>query len=257
MIQCFATTSLFPGSGRTYTAQHGKKWWTRDISASTWRELLAKVDTPLGLYYSVDVYKDKKWDGAELIFDIDIKDLGLEHAEKHRIGKAVFPCEQCMDAALHEAHALCDVLRDWFGHTGTIYWSGNAGFHIHYMVDTLSYVARKSLVHYIRNLGLHIDGQVTYGKNRVFRLPYSMGKGGMVKHCIGDNFDIYNTFFTRNEHVSILSKINHDNMMGYKIVRDKIQKNTGLSGTIHYIVGVWNNCLTNRITCRSLRHFTA
>lgn len=103
--------------------------------------------------------KEKSWNGAGLIFDIDAKDLALPCRVEHSIcvctecarvsaakaGKCAacsstkvtvrsLPCTKCSAAALKEVDKLCEILVEDLGIDGDsidVYFSGNEGFHVH------------------------------------------------------------------------------------------------------------------------------
>ncbi len=120
-------------------------------------------EAPLDVYVSGARYmlpdmpmRDKVWQGADLIFDIDAKDLGLECRPSHtaavcgRCGRAdagaagscgrcgsgdvagvSVACPKCVGAAGNHAARLLRILADDFGVEGAVYFSGNDGFHVH------------------------------------------------------------------------------------------------------------------------------
>lgn len=137
-------------------------------------------------YYSFPdlTMTEKDWQGADLIFDIDAKDLALSCRDKHVIsvcdkcnktckqaqcelcGQATdikqksLPCKKCMTAAKQQAKLLVDVLRDDLG-VGfdeiSIYFSGNEGYHVHVAHDAFRSIdarARTDLVDYMMLRGL-------------------------------------------------------------------------------------------------------
>ena len=97
----------------------------------------------------------KDWQGADLIFDIDAKDLGLPCRDSHAVSicsgcggvsaggpacgckksaRVSLPCRACIDAAKAEVVKLTRILADDFGvdpPSIRVYFSGNEGFHIH------------------------------------------------------------------------------------------------------------------------------
>lgn len=95
--------------------------------------------------------EDKERQEADLIFDIDAKDLAPECGRKHVLSacgtcgrparaecgcgsKSIhpsMPCTECIEAAKAETLRLVDVLASDFGITGpTVHFSGNEGFHV-------------------------------------------------------------------------------------------------------------------------------
>jgi DNA primase small subunit len=140
-------------------------------------------------YYNHPSYpmQEKEWLGADLIFDIDAKDLLLPcqashsylicesclHAIKGREGSdrchlcgsqnvilESIPCKVCFDSTKKEVRKLLNVLIDDFGINDKsiqIYFSGNEGFHL-YVTDTnflnLDAQARLDISGYILGKGM-------------------------------------------------------------------------------------------------------
>jgi len=146
-------------------------------------------------YYSFPALplKEKDWQGADLIFDIDAKDLELPCRKKHVLGvcepccrsmtgnpdgtttaavcdgcggseskmrKKSLPCKPCMQAAKKQVRGLVDILcRDLGVSPGEIktYFSGNEGFHLHVAHDAFRVLGRQErsdLADYIMLKGL-------------------------------------------------------------------------------------------------------
>jgi DNA primase small subunit len=136
-------------------------------------EILATAlkEVPSDLYCSNGYYRfptypmqEKEWLGADLIFDIDTKDMhlscqkdhsyflcescsqaaknipGLNRCDScnfHNLVPVSIPCATCLDGAKNEVRKLLLVLMDDFGIDEKdiqIYFSGNDGFHL-YVVD--------------------------------------------------------------------------------------------------------------------------
>jgi len=126
--------------------------------------LVLMNNSPADVYCSNGYYTfpglamaEKDWKGADLIFDIDAKDLGLECRREHTCSKCSecqrtfrdsktcpdcdsnkvtsrsFPCETCIKAAKGEVEKLSGILVDDLGvdpQKILVYFSGNEGFHI-------------------------------------------------------------------------------------------------------------------------------
>ena len=140
----------------------------RHLSYSNERELrvLLVSTAPSDVYCSNAFYlfpklsmKQKSWGGANLIFDIDSKDLKLScrpghsiaicqecmHVSAFTIGKCAecsstrliirsLPCTKCIDAAFKETKKLQEILINDLGienNLMNVYFSGNEGFHVH------------------------------------------------------------------------------------------------------------------------------
>ncbi len=156
--------------------------------------------------------KDKGFRGADLIFDIDAKDLKLSCRDKHVIYTCVtcgslknmcrcdvskvqvqsLACDRCIDAARNEAVKLVSILSDDFGIPDvSVYFSGNEGFHVHAgnTYASLDSRQRQEICDYVSSRGVKIDSQVTTDVSRIFRLAGTLNsKSGLAKmHC--DNLD--------------------------------------------------------------------
>ncbi len=159
----------------------------RHVSLKNDKELrvLLVQDVPSDVYCSNAYYafpnlgiKEKGWNAADLIFDIDAKDLKLPCRIDHTVSicadckqisrgdcctncnstkltKKSIMCTKCIDGAKKETKRLVDILTDDFGieHTQIdVYFSGNDGFHV-YVYDVrfheLESKERSELVDYI------------------------------------------------------------------------------------------------------------
>ena len=128
--------------------------------------------------------KEKDWQGADLIFDIDAKDLALPCRDKHvlyvcencgdvcksitcescgpagRTKQRSLPCNKCVNSSKQQVRSLVKILCDDLGvlyDEITIYFSGNDGFHIHVDHEAFRNIdkrARADLVDYITLNGL-------------------------------------------------------------------------------------------------------
>lgn len=179
--------------------QFGVQGMVRHLSFKNLGELVATLvkEVPSDVYCSNALYRfptlpmqEKQWLGADLIFDIDGKDLGLPCVPSHsylvcaacgrvsgpREGREEFacpacgaakaaqhivvPCQKCIAGSKKEAAQLLDFLVDDLGidrQSIDLYFSGNNGFHFH-VRDTayrpLDSQARSDLVGYVAGVGL-------------------------------------------------------------------------------------------------------
>jgi DNA primase small subunit len=173
----------------------------RHLSFKSIKELHAMLvrEAPSDVYCSSAYYRspaqqpmqEKQWIGADLIFDIDAKDLELRCLPSHsyllcmNCGYALPPaldqqqksyacpschykkadyisisCPKCIDASKKEVTRLIEFLIVDLGMQQSdiqIYFSGNNGFHIHIKHDAyvpLDSQARSDLVGYLSGVGL-------------------------------------------------------------------------------------------------------
>jgi DNA primase small subunit len=178
-------------------AQFDHPGMTRHLSFSSIKELHAMLvkEVPSDVYCSNAYYKfptqsmqEKQWLGADLIFDIDGKDLDLPCIPSHTYplctscghvsplhGKKEYscqscsgkkaeyisiPCNKCIEGSKNEVRRLIEFLTGDLGmqrNNIRIYFSGNNGFHI-YIGDgeymPLDSQARSDIVGYLSGAGL-------------------------------------------------------------------------------------------------------
>lgn len=177
-------------------AQFGMHGMVRHVSFRNMGELVATLvkEVPSDVYCSNALYRfptlsmqEKQWLGADLIFDIDGKDLDLScvpshsypvcsacgHASSPQEGeyacpacsgkKAEYvsiPCGKCVEGSKKEAKLLIEFLTRDLGigrQNMRMYFSGNNGFHFHVHDDEyrpLDSQARADLVGYLAGIGL-------------------------------------------------------------------------------------------------------
>jgi DNA primase small subunit len=148
--------------------------------------------SPSDVYYSSAYYTyptedmdRKRWQGADLIFDIDADHLETDCKETHilwvcekcertgfgnppskcqecegKIRDTNWVCENCLEATKKETIKLLEILTRDFGFllkNMLISFSGNRGYHVHVEnedVKNLDQLARKEIVDYIKGTGL-------------------------------------------------------------------------------------------------------
>lgn len=163
----------------------------RHIQISSPNELRALLmqETPLEVYASNATYMlpdlpipEKDWQQADLIFDIDSKDLELKCRASHTIhtcsvcgttlsgtdchtcgpgrsNPVSLPCDNCISHAKSETETLLEILQQDFGiRSGvSVYFSGNEGFHVH-ITDTdfskLGTAERADIIDYLMFRGI-------------------------------------------------------------------------------------------------------
>lgn len=183
--------------------QFGQAGMLRHLSFKSMKELDAMLvrEAPSDVYCSNAYYRfptqqpmqEKQWLGADLIFDIDGKDLGMPCVPSHSYSVCVncgyasphvedeerpyscptcsskkadcvsIPCNKCIDGSKKEARSLMEFLLIDIGlerSAITIYFSGNNGFHVHINDDaciSLDPQARSDLVSYLSGTGLLLE----------------------------------------------------------------------------------------------------
>jgi DNA primase small subunit len=180
----------------------GQAGMVRHLSFKSMKELTATImkEVPSDIYCSNAYYRfptysmqEKQWLGADLIFDIDGKDLHLPCVPSHsyrvcancghasapvpeekkdypctecggkKTSNVSIPCNRCIDGSKREVKHLVEFLTGDFGiqlEDIHVYFSGNNGFHI-YVRDgayiSLDPQARSDLVGYLSGSGLMTD----------------------------------------------------------------------------------------------------
>ena len=177
----------------------------RHLSFKSMKELDAMLvrEAPSDVYCSNAYYRfptqqpmqEKQWLGADLIFDIDGKDLGMPCLPSHSYSVCIncgsvsppeqndeerssyscpscgckktdhvsIPCSKCIDGSKKEARRLMNFLLADIGLENSainIYFSGNNGFHVHINDDactSLDPQARSDLVGYLSGTGLMLE----------------------------------------------------------------------------------------------------
>jgi DNA primase small subunit len=166
----------------------------RHLSFRNIGELLAILirEAPSDIYCSNAFYRfpsypmqEKQWDGADLIFDIDAKDLHLPCEQTHsyflcincgevlernvnscpkcdfsKLNHISVPCNRCVHSLKKEVMKLVNLLITDLGikkNCIEVYFSGNNGFHLHILdtrFNTLDSRARADIVGYLMGIGM-------------------------------------------------------------------------------------------------------
>jgi DNA primase small subunit len=181
--------------------QFGGSGMIRHLSFDNIGELVAALirEVPSDVYYSNSYYRsptqpmhDKQWLGADLIFDIDGKDLELKCIPSHSfnictkcksatkidVNKKEYschecnsteakeisvPCDNCIEASKKQVKYLIEILIEDLGIEERqiyTYFSGNNGFHITIKNDVftpLDSQLRSEIIGYILGNGLMIE----------------------------------------------------------------------------------------------------
>ncbi|MEP0825442.1 MAG: DNA primase [Nitrososphaera sp.] len=229
--------------------QFGQPGMVRHLSFKNMKELIATImkEVPSDIYCSNAYYRfpsypmqEKQWLGADLIFDIDGKDLHLpcvpshtyllcatcgrassfaEETKEHyscqgcggKKGESIsIPCSKCVDGSKKEVKRLEEFLTSDFGIQQSdidIYFSGNNGFHVH--VSDNAYVsldpqARSDLVGYITGSGLMTESIGVRKGNAENPFFIRFPRGGLDygwRRRIADRLKINGTSVTRLKHL--------------------------------------------------------
>lgn len=181
---------------REFGYMHLAAGMTRHLSFKSGGEVMAGLvrEVPSDVYCSNAVYRfptlpmnEKQWQGADLIFDIDGKDLDLPCVPSHtyrvcssckhvsppsekeyacpscaskKAEHMSIPCSKCIDGSKKEAKRLIGFLIEDLGIDKSLirmYFSGNNGFHFHIddeLYRPLDSPARSDLVGYLSGIGL-------------------------------------------------------------------------------------------------------
>jgi DNA primase small subunit len=206
----------------------GQAGMLRHLSFKSKKELDAVLvrEAPSDVYCSNAYYRfptqqpmqEKQWLGADLIFDIDGKDLGMPCVPSHSYSVCIncgyvsappeqdeerssysclscgykkadhvsIPCSKCIDGSKKEARHLMDFLLRDIGleHNAiNIYFSGNNGFHVHINDDACSSLdpqARSDLVGYLSGTGLMLESVGVRKTNTDGSFYIKFPKGGLT-----------------------------------------------------------------------------
>lgn len=190
-------------SEREFGFQKFNSGMTRHISLKDDKELhlLLMQKIPSDVYCSNAYYsfpnlpmKEKDWKEADLIFDIDSKDLHLPCRSNHTITKCnecnqisnlstscikchsskletqSLPCKNCIEGSKNEVRKLSTILTEDFGieeNNIHIYFSGNEGFHVYVynsQFQNLGSRERSELVDYFMLKGIIPE---TFGMKKI------------------------------------------------------------------------------------------
>ncbi|MGH9992634.1 MAG: DNA primase small subunit domain-containing protein [Nitrososphaera sp.] len=253
--------------GYTHFGQPGM---VRHLTFRSIGELAAVLvrEAPSDVYCSNAYYRfpaqpmqEKGWQGSDLIFDIDGKDLELACVSSHSYfcctncglpaptedtkqytcrscgGKKAdivsVPCSNCVEESKKEVRKLIGFLTEDLGMDQggiSLYFSGNNGFHVHVTDDAfvpLDPAARSDLVGYISGVGFLTDNVgVRKGKaENLFTVKFP--KGGISygwRKKIGEKLRVESSSMIRLRHIV-------DNAGGYlpfKLALEKMAKQMGV-----------------------------
>ncbi len=196
----------------------------RHLSFKSINELIALLirEVPADVYCSSAYYsyptraiQEKGLKGADLIFDIDIKELKPQCAGRHdvylcsicksplqsnsvcdkcnssSIKHIPIPCNECINLGKSEVRKLLNILEDDFAIDSSnkdevcVYFSGNNGFHVHIKgrYTNLNSNARAEIVNYLSAKGLVYDILFKSKRGKEVRIV----KGGSYKDKDNNN----------------------------------------------------------------------
>ncbi|HEX7178228.1 MAG TPA: DNA primase small subunit domain-containing protein [Nitrososphaeraceae archaeon] len=205
-----------PIGGREFGFMYFDNFMVRHISFKNFGELIVQLikNPPSDVFCSNACYRfpsnpiqEKQWQGADLIFDIDIKDLSVSCMSNHsfymcnmcgnctpknhvctncsneKTLHTYIPCNKCFDEIKRETSKLIEFLNLDIGierRNIEVFFSGNAGYHI-YIINSsynkLDSKARSDIVDYIMGNGIALESMgINKFKNEFFiKFP----KGGL------------------------------------------------------------------------------
>jgi DNA primase small subunit len=191
----------------------------RHLTFSSLGGLVASLilETPSDVFASNAQYdfpvlpiSEKGWRGADLIFDIDLKDINLKCRQSHsfltcyscssnyssgsqeccpkcgsnNFAESMLPCDRCVNGLKNEVLKLHRFLTSDIGISPekiTTYFSGNNGFHVHVLDESFNDLdrrARADLAAYLMGVGILADViGVTKDTRNDFRVRFP--KGGL------------------------------------------------------------------------------
>lgn len=218
-----------------------------EILATALREVPSDLYCSNG-YYRFPTYpmQEKDWLGADLIFDIDTKDLNLPCKTDHsyficescsqvtknkqgldrchscnsqNLALESIPCEICLDGAKKEVRKLLLILTEDFGIAEKdirIYFSGNDGFHLYVTDPNFQYLdaqARSDMTGYILGKGLLPETIGVYRKIRT-----NEGQKRANNGPEGDPYN-YNARYTDDPHITHSKYKERENSQNNFLVR--------------------------------------
>ena len=172
---------------------------------------------PRHAYYSSAYYEipdapvmgEKRWLGADLVFDIDVDHIPTSCKNVHdrwvcpecgesgygfyekcpfcgsdRLKRTIWVCVTCIEIARDEALKLVDILLSDFGLSDNeifAVFSGHRGFHIHVdkeIFRELSQDARREIADYVRGLGLNINFFIKPTGRSIYKYKYDVSSPG-------------------------------------------------------------------------------
>ena len=248
-------------SEREFGYQKFNSGMTRHIQIKDDKELhlLFMQNVPSDVYCSNAYYSfpnlsmnEKDWKEADLIFDIDAKDLNLSCRENHMVSicndcnevsknskqclkcnsskleKKSLPCKNCIDFSKTEVAKLLEVLVDDLAidkENINVYFSGNEGFHVYVYNSQFQQIGsreRSELADYIMLRGAIPEtfGMKKFKPNRSSFPDFSDKgwKGRFSKHVFG----------TKSKRSKIISELLVNGYSSFQKSLDDVSKNIGV-----------------------------
>ncbi len=236
-------------------------FFNRHISLKDDKELhlLFMQNIPSDVYCSNAYYafpnspmNEKDWKEADLIFDIDAKDLNLSCRKNHSISicnqcnqiskdaikcekcnsikleKKSLPCKLCIEASKIEVNKLSNILIDDFGIDKKnihVYFSGNEGFHVYVFnsqFQKLGSKERSELVDYIMFHGAIPEtfGMKKFKPNRSSFPDFDQkGWGGRFSKQV---------FSSKSKRSKIISELLDNGYSSFQKLLDNVSENIGV-----------------------------
>ena len=194
---------------------------SEELRAYILREVPADVYISNAYYLNPSAEMDQKgWLGADLIFDIDIKELELDCLSTHKINicpeckrkdthnlckncninmrEVNIPCNNCIENGKLQVKRALDIINDLGSFDYKVYFSGNNGFHIHIEDKDLMLLdsnARREIADYVSGKGLipEIFG-ISRTKNDIKIIKIAVKarkgwKGRIIKYLLSSKSD--------------------------------------------------------------------
>jgi DNA primase small subunit len=229
--------------------QFGQAGMVRHLSFKNMKELTAAImkEIPSDIYCSNAYYRfptypmqEKQWLGADLIFDIDGKDLRLPCVPSHlyavcancghtsppapdekkeyfcpacggrKAENVSIPCAKCINGSKEEVKRLVEFLTGDLGMQQSdihVYFSGNNGFHIHISDDAyvpLDPQARSDLVGYLSGTSIMAESVGVRRGNAENLFFIKFPKSGLAygwRNRIADKLDIDVSSMIKLKHI--------------------------------------------------------
>lgn len=190
-------------SEREFGYQKFNSGMTRHISIRDDKELhlLLMQNVPSDVYCSNAYYvspnlpmNEKDWKEADLIFDIDAKDLDLSCRENHTVSicnecneisqntkqclkcnsvkleRKSLPCQNCIDASKAEVSKLSEILLEDLAipqENIQVYFSGNDGFHVYVYNSQFQKIGSRERSELVDYFMLHGSIPETFGMKKI------------------------------------------------------------------------------------------